>query len=648
MYLQEMIELIFKKIATPNYISSVNRAEENFKMGKIKVLSEEVANRIAAGEVIERPASVVKELVENSIDSKPSRIIVTIEEGGKKLIQVSDNGIGMSEDDALNCFERHATSKIRTVTDIFEISTLGFRGEALPSIASVSRLTLVTRSKDSTIAHKVEFDGGRLLDFSATSANQGTSITVRKLFTNVPARKKFLKSTPVEFKHILNYIHYQSILHPHIHFKLISNGKEKLNYPAVKDNEKRLLDVFGNDFLKRDLIKIESRKNFAHIEGYINGLEEDSSGISDFRYLFVNGRFIKDKIVMHSIKQAYDPFIKKLRVFHNGKTPPFLLFLWLDPKQVDFNVHPAKLEIRFRDPGIVHSFVKQTLYDALLKYEEKKFNIVKSKLNAELLTSKTSDLENRIFRNRTEEKKRFSDVQKVLADVYQPDLFKQKTENDKVLENKIMDERVVRKPDIHITPEEDIINPWQLHNSYIFVQVDEGLMVIDQHAAHERILYEKILHRIHGAPAPTQKLLFPIVIDLPQYLSSTIPDLISENLDVLHKIGFSVKTFSGNSIVIDEIPAELEDWDGGEVFIDIMGQLGQEFEETEDFRDSIAKSVSCKAAIKAGEKMGKKQMLKLINDLFACDVPYFCPHGRPLIIKLPLNFFEKKFKRIEN
>jgi len=616
-------------------------------MGKIKVLSEEVANRIAAGEVIERPASVVKELVENAIDAKSTRIVVTIEEGGKKLIQVNDNGIGMSEDDALNCFERHATSKIRTVTDIFEISTLGFRGEALPSIASVSRLTLVTRTKDSAVAHKVEFDGGRLLDFSATSANQGTSITIRKLFTNVPARKKFLKSTPVEFKHILNYIHYQSILHPHIHFKLISNGKEKLNYPAVQDNEKRLLDVFGNDFLKRDLIKIESRKNFAHIEGYINGLEEDSSGIADFRYLFVNGRFIKDKIVMHSIKQAYDPFIKKLRVFQNGKTPPFLLFLWLDPKQVDFNVHPAKLEIRFRDPGIVHSFVKQTLYDSLLKYEEKKFNIVKSKLTAELQIKKTSDLENKIFRSRTEEKQRYSDVQKVLADVYQPDLFKKKTANDKVLEDKIMDERVVRKPDIHITPEEDIINPWQLHNSYIFVQVDEGLMVIDQHAAHERILYEKILHRIHGAPAPTQKLLFPIVIDLPPYLSSTIPDLISENLDVLHKIGFSVKTFSGNSIVIDEIPAELEDWDGGEVFVDIMGQLGQEFEETENFRDSIAKSVSCKAAIKAGEKMGKKQMLKLINDLFACDVPYFCPHGRPLIIKLPLNFFEKKFKRIE-
>ena len=220
-------------------------------------------------------------------------------------------------------------------------------------------------------------------------------------------------------------------------------------------------------------------------------------------------------------------------------------------------------------------------------------------------------------------------------------MFKQKTTEDQVIEEKL----APKQKEMFLRPEEEVINPWQLHQSYIFVQVEEGLMIIDQHAAHERIIYEKILHRIHGAPAQTQKLLFPIVIDLPPHLSTTIPELIEDNLEVFDKIGFSIKTFSGNSIVIDEIPVELEDWDGGDIFIEIIKQLEDELTETEDFRDSISKSVACKAAIKAGKKMGKKEMLALINDLFACEVPYFCPHGRPLIIKMPMIEFEKKFKR---
>lgn len=224
-------------------------------MGNIRILTEEVANRIAAGEVIERPASVVKELVENAIDAGATRITVAIEKGGKQLIQVSDNGCGMREDDALQCFERHATSKINTVQDIFSIHTLGFRGEALPSIASVSKLQLITKIPEDDVATVVEFDGGRLSNMSKTSANSGTTITVRRLFSNVPARRKFLKTDQVEFKHILNYLHYQSILYPHINFTFISNNTTKLNYPAVNTSQDRLLAVFGTDFLKKILSK---------------------------------------------------------------------------------------------------------------------------------------------------------------------------------------------------------------------------------------------------------------------------------------------------------------------------------------------------------------------------------------------------------
>ncbi|HPR17078.1 MAG TPA: DNA mismatch repair endonuclease MutL [Candidatus Cloacimonadota bacterium] len=610
-------------------------------MGKIKVLSEEVANRIAAGEVIERPVSVVKELVENSIDAGATRILIQIEEGGKKLIQVTDDGCGMSEDDAMQCFERHATSKIRTVTDIFHISSLGFRGEALPSIASVSKLTLVSRDAESEMASKVEFDGGRLTDFSKTSANIGTTISVRRLFSNVPARKKFLKTTPVEYKHILNYLHYQAVLYPQINFKLTADGQEKLNYPAVEGYDKRFQAIFGRDFLQRDLIKVDIHNQDLVLTGYISGLEEQPEGFDDYRYLFVNGRYIRDKIVLHSIRAAYEPFIKKLRIFQQGNVPPFILFLQVDPSQVDFNVHPAKLEIRFGDPGRIHAFVKNAINQLLLSYENNKFQQLKDRISQTIGTEKTTKIEAKIFQNKTD-KKRFSEVKKELQQIYQPDIFKEPSKEDEIIQEKI----APAKKEMFLRPEEEVINPWQLHQSYIFVQVEEGLMVIDQHAAHERIIYEKILHRIHGAPAQTQKLLFPIVIDLPPHLSQTVPQLISDNLAEFQKIGFNIKTFSGNSIVIDEIPVELEEWDGGDIFIEIIRQLEDEFAETEDFRDSISKSVACKAAIKAGKKLGKKEMLALINDLFACEVPYFCPHGRPLIIKMPLSEFERKFKRI--
>ncbi len=609
-------------------------------MGRIKVLSEEVANRIAAGEVIERPVSVVKELVENSIDAGSSQITVHIESGGKKLMRVIDNGRGMSEDDALQAFERHSTSKIKTVTDIFNISTLGFRGEALPSIASVSQLILITKESDSDTASRVEFRGGKLTDFSKTSANTGTTITVRNLFSNIPARRKFLKSDPVEFKHILNYLHYQSILYPQIHFRFLADGKEKLNYPAVAEMKARMSTVFGSDFLKKDLIEVSEKGHEIELSGYISGLNEEKEGFADYRYLFVNGRYIRDKIVLHSLKSAYGPFIKKLRIFQQSKTPPYILFLNVDPQQVDFNVHPAKMEIRFRDPGKVHTFIKLTIEKLLLKYEDDKFKQIKNIMSSTYQTGRTTKVESKIFSNKME-KKRFNQVKKELKEIYQPDLFRKKTADDIQIEKNFTENKI----DMFLRPEEDVINPWQLHQSYIFVQVEEGLMIIDQHAAHERIIYEKILHRIHGAPAQTQKLLFPIVIDLPPHLSNTIPELISENIEVFNKIGFSIKTFSGDSIVIDEIPIELEDWDGGDIFIDIIKQLEDEFEQTEDFRDSLSKSVACKAAIKAGRKMNRKEMLALINDLFACEVPYFCPHGRPLIIKMTILDFEKKFKR---
>jgi DNA mismatch repair protein MutL len=616
-------------------------------MGKIRILSEEVSNRIAAGEVIERPASVVKELVENAIDSGATEICIFIENGGKKLIKIIDNGIGMTEDDALTAFERHATSKIRTVGDIFSIQTLGFRGEALPSIASVSHLVMTTRDRDSELATQVEFKGGKLSNVCKVSANPGTSVEVRQLFSNIPARKKFLKTDPVEFRHILQYIHYQSIVHYELSIRLIVNDNEKLNYPGVKNQESRIKLVLGKRFFSSNRMKVDESRNGLHLYGYISGLEEQEA-IYDQHYVFVNGRYIKDRIVTHSINSAYDPFIKKFRMFQQGKLPPYILFLEIDPSSVDYNVHPAKLEIRFRDPQIVHQFIKSVLTSKLLAYEEAKYSEIKRRLRQ--TTSEEGgfdDFENRIFSKKTD-KKRYEDLRKDLQDVYQPDLFKGERTDDEKLLHEMQDESIVRNRRDLLPREEEIVNPWQLHQSYIFVQTEDGVLVIDQHAAHERVVYEKIIQRLHGAPAQSQKLLFPLVLELPPYMKTTVPQLVEENISEFEKVGFKIKTFSNNSIVIDEIPAELENWDGGEVFLDIIRHLSDELSETQDFRDSMSKSVACKSAIKAGKKLSRREMLSLINDLFACEVPFFCPHGRPAIIKLTVTEFEKRFKRIES
>lgn len=620
----------------------------------IKVLGEEVTNKIAAGEIIERPASIVKELVENSIDAEADSIIISLENGGKRKIRIVDNGKGMCEEDAMLAFERHATSKIRIVDDIVNVSTLGFRGEALPSIASVSRMVLVTKTPEAETATKIDIDFGKFHNVSKTSAYQGTDITITNLFDNLPARKKFLKTDQVEIKHILDYIHYQALCFPQITFKLTHNNQERLNYPAVRENINRYAAVLGSDFLKHDIIKLNDMVHSSdsamgqmktagiNMTGFISGLEEQKEGLADFRYVFINGRYIRDRIVIHAINSAYEPFIKKFRIYQQGKLPPFVIFINIKPDMVDCNVHPAKLEIRFRDPHLVHSFIKNTITQHLLDYQDRKFKAVKEQIADRVISGKPQ-----IF-DRKEIKKPI--YKEILNELYQPSIFGETHNEETKADGKKTDipmlEPKTVPADIFLPREEDMINPWQLHQSYILVQSDDGLVVLDQHAAHERILYETFFHRMCGVPAVTQKLLFPIVIDVPPILRKTISELIETNIKFIEDTGFSLKTFSGDSVVIDEIPAELSNWEGGEVFKEILFQLKDEFAQTSDFRDSMAKALSCKAAIKAGEKLGKKDMLQLINDLFACQVPFFCPHGRPVLVKITMNEFDRKFKRI--
>ncbi|MDP2173410.1 MAG: DNA mismatch repair endonuclease MutL [Candidatus Cloacimonadaceae bacterium] len=628
-------------------------------MNRIHILSEDVRNKIAAGEVIERPVSVVKELVENSIDAQATAITVNIEKGGKELIQVIDNGFGMSADDAMLAFERHATSKIKTVDDIIHIGSLGFRGEALPSIASVSALTLVTKTVGEETASRIEYSYGRLKDISKASANQGTMISAKGLFKSLPARRKFLKTDQSELRHILKYFHYQAVLYPEISFKLVVDGREKLSYVAAKTMTERMGDVFGSAFFHDDIIAIDDGYEDYRLQGYIFGLEDRSDKLIDIQYTFINGRFINDKTMRHSIKNAYEPFVLKSRVWQKGSTPPYLLFLSVPPEQIDVNVHPAKLEIRFREQQKVHSFTLQSISKALRNYEDLKFAGAKKKFHQAAEVSAASSLEQTIFRNSVEVP-RYSEYKKEFGNLYQPDLFRPPVETPRRPSIPIVNPEVRVGDQMEILPnfsndtvsirlllksEEDYINPWQLHNTYIFFQIEDGLVIVDQHAAHERIIYEKLVHRTKGTPPTRQKLIVPLVIDIPPYISAQIKDLIETNLELLEKTGFVLKKFSGDSLVIEEIPAELSDWQGGKIFIEILKQLEEEMEIGADFREGLAKSIACKAAIKAGQRLTRKEMLNLINNLFACETPYFCPHGRPLIIKMNLGDFEKKFKR---
>ncbi|MFO8145429.1 MAG: DNA mismatch repair endonuclease MutL [Candidatus Syntrophosphaera sp.] len=629
-------------------------------MNRIHILAEDVRNKIAAGEVIERPVSVVKELVENSIDSGATAITVAVENGGRDLIQVSDNGSGMSSDDALLSFERHATSKIKTSEDITHIGTLGFRGEALSSIASVSRLTLITRNGEADVATQVDFDFGRLMSVSETSSNQGTNVIVKGLFKALPARRKFLRSAQAELRHILKYIHYQAILYPQISFKLHVDGNQKLSYVTASSRSERMAEVFGSEFLSDDVIPIQEGNSSYGLEGYIFGLEDRSTKLAEMRYIFINGRFITDKIVRHAVKAAYEPFVLKTRAWQKGTTPPYILFLTIPAEQIDVNVHPAKQEVRFREQQKVHSLVFMTLTDALKQYEHDKYASAREIFTSGKQVHKASTAEQSIYKSRVGIP-RFSEYKKEFGNLYQQEVFEQEPEREKQvripvvdLDKKDKEEQLEISEDLPnetfkyrllLKNEEEYINPWQLHNTYIFIQVEDGLVVIDQHAAHERIIYEKLIQRTQGAPPVRQKLIIPLVIDIPPIISAGIRELVEQNLELLEKTGFILKKFSGDSLVIEEIPAELDDWQGGKVFIEILKELESELEINTDFRDSLAKSIACKAAIKAGKKLTRKEMLNLINQLFACQMPYFCPHGRPLILKMPLIDFEKKFKR---
>ena len=601
--------------------------------GKIKILPENLANKIAAGEVVERPASVVKELVENAIDAEAGKIIIAIEQSGKQLIQVVDNGLGMRSDQIQLAFERHATSKIKSEQDLNRIETLGFRGEALPSIASVSQIELKSRSKDEKMGVVFTLSGGKNGKMKKTAANTGTSISVKNLFFNTPARRRFLRSDNAEYQQILIILKRFFLAYPDIHFELWVDGKQVFKLLSAAIDE-RVRSIF-NDAVFSALLPLSSSLGGIDLHGYISrpDVVRKSRG---HQFLFLNGRPIQDKSLAHAVFQGYANLISP------GEYPIYCLFLEMKPELVDVNVHPTKMEVRFSNDRSLYYFFINSIREALGREgvipQFGKGPAGSAVQNALNLEERPKEIVNEL-KNRGRSMARYSGAQLSLT------YF----QNDSAADSQKARQEsgpagVAPSPMPPLAAAEKMsVNFWQLHNRYILSEIKSGMVIIDQHVAHERILYERISKILKGGRQEAgQKLLFPHMLTL------SYDDFLvfKEIYELLNKLGFGIKIFSGNTIVIEAMPADVKVGRESQIILDIIDYYRNEPLREFDHFEKVAAAYACKNAIKSGEALSQLEMQNLIDQLFACESPFFCPHGRPVIVTIELEELDRKFKRI--
>ncbi len=601
-------------------------------MAKIKVLSEEIASKIAAGEVVQRPESVVKELIENSIDAGAKSIDIEVKDAGKSFIRVTDDGAGMTEEDALLAFERHATSKIETYQDLENVSTLGFRGEALYSIAAVSQVELKTKTDEDDAAVYLRVDGGKREELSRAAHGTGTTIIVRNLFFNTPARRNFMKANPTEFRHVYQTVSRYAIAFPNIRFALQSGDDFVLR--AKSDTVRgRLDEIFGDRFTD-SLVAFEEDYDHLKVSGFL-GKPEYTKRTRGEQFLFLNKRYVLSKAVNHAAFSAYENLIDK------GDFPFFAIFIEMPPDEVDVNVHPSKMEVKFRDERSIYGAIRSATRSAL----------VRSDLVPEMGMSSDSG---RFFSRPTTESSRGG----IVPVAFSSSASSQSASRERLLE----DERIADAVDplfaLRIPPnrgastdtaEEEggaIVSGagiiYQLHNKYIISQISTGLLVVDQHAAHERVIYERTLKRFNEHGQNTQQLLFPISLNL----GPADFTIVEETLPDLNLMGFSIKTFSGTTVVVDGVPVDLKAGRESTILTEIIEDYKRDNDLRLTPREKLCKTYACKAAVKAGDYLTMEEMESLIDQLFQAEVPYVCPHGRPVLVKIPLLELDKKFGRI--
>jgi len=594
-------------------------------MAKIKILPENLSNKIAAGEVVERPAAVVKELVENALDAEATRIIIEVEKGGRSLMRVSDNGVGMGHDDALLAIERYATSKISTDDDLFAIRTLGFRGEALPSIAAVSHFKLITRNHTADTGTEVMVDGGKIKNVSEVGAPEGTMITVKQLFFNTPARRKFLKTIGTEMSHIADIVARIALGHPEVQFRLIHNNKIVKSWPLVSQHLDRVADVLGKDS-RQDLHPIEVARNGVSISGWICSprvTRRTSRGL----YIFVNGRFVRDRSIQHGVFQGYAQRLVK------GQFPIAAVFIKVPFDQVDVNVHPTKNEVRFVNPHQVHEAVKsataQTLYeiDRLDWRPENRPQIPEAQKTSRVVESIST------FKPANRE---------AVKGDFEFEGGEQKTEDKRqISESGAQDRQAVLWEDKGFSALRVV---GQLHNLYIVCESDVGLVLIDQHAAHERIFFEQLKQRGNEQPSAAQKLLVPETLEL----SFREAEILGQMLLDLNSLGLEIEPFGGNTFVIKAVPALLSGQDPRPMVYEMLEKTAAVGYSPglENTLDQCRMVMACHGAIRANQQLSEAQIKGLLHQLDECENPSRCPHGRPIWIRWDLATLEKLFKRV--
>jgi len=560
-------------------------------MAKIRILPEHIVNKIAAGEVVERPASVVKELVENSLDAGASSVDVLVRRGGRELVQVADDGEGMSREDALLALSRHATSKISSERDLETISTLGFRGEALPSIAAVSRLTLSTKREGDIAGTEVSVEGGVLRDVREVGRDVGTTVEVRDLFFNTPARRKFLRSTETELRHITQVVTELALAHPDVAFSLFHGSRRLMVLPKRDGLLARMEDVFGRERMVK-VISVSFRAKGIKVEGAV-GLPELARRSGVHQFFLVNSRPIVHRNLSHAVYLGYGELLPR------ETSPFFVLSLRIDPKAVDVNVHPTKREVRFSDERAVFNAVVQAVKSALQN-------------EAVVPPLKYPEVSSRAEGVREAVEKYITRAQQISLSLEVP------------------------------RPEEHRPVPlWQAHNRYIFAQVKNGIIIVDQHAAHERVLYEEALRNLSGGKPRSQQLLFSAVLTL----SPVEIRFLEESGPLLEALGFAVRVLGRDVVAVDAVPAGLGSrWQDGALFSELIGELA-EGSTGAGLKEKLATVYSCHAAIRAGEPLSPRQMQQLIDQLFATEQPFVCPHGRPTLIRVPLEDLDRQFGR---
>ena len=598
---------------------------------KIIKLDKLTINKIAAGEVIERPASVVKELVENSIDADSSEITINIQEGGRKLIEVIDNGSGMTHDDVLLAIQRYSTSKIKKADDLFSINTLGFRGEALASIVSVAMVEIITKVKKQDLGTQLVIEGGEIKSDNNISTTAGTRIMIKNLFFNIPVRRKFLKSTSIEMNHITEFITKYALAYPDISFSLTHNGKTVISSPKG-DLITQITEIFGKNIAK-GCLAINNQENDYTIKGFITK-PELSRKSKDYMYIFVNGRPISNKILNDSIIQGYGTSIS------HGRYPIVFTFLDLPLDELDVNVHPTKKEVRFSQENKIYSLVETAVIEALQSSGLKIFERVTETKAQPTLFQELKPQEKRRISERTSTKPSFASKMDTSA---KPD-SRIITGKIQFIEDFLPIERVSELK--ILTPKKetrDIRVIGILKDTYIIAETQEGLFLCDQHAAHEKINYVKYLEQLRNKNVKIQQLLSPVNIDLKPSEFEIIKEIISE----LNKFGFEVEIFGKNELIIRTIPSIMKttiSYDVAKDIIDIFKEHVSEIKKEVEFKDlsfikDIISVLACRRSIKAGDRITLKQAEKLISELLTLDEPFTCPHGRPTIIILNEKYY---------